>query len=166
MEGPASSPGHTEHEVKKLLFITCLCVAFAASAADKDKTLAPEQRAAAHIEELRQKIAHDSEREICTHSAELVYELVEQFNNQMNAGELQPAQQTLNDVATYADKARDAAKNSHHKLKQAELTLHKSARRLADIEQSLAVENRAAIDPVVKRIEAADDAILNQVFKD
>lgn len=166
MEGPASSAGHTEHEVSKLLLITFLCTAFAASASDKDKTLTPEQRAAAHIEELKQKIAHDSEREICTHSAELVHELVEQFSNQMNAGELQPAQQTLNDIGSYADKAREAAKNSHHKLKQAELTLHKSARRLADISQSLAVDNRAAVDSVVKRIEAADDAILNQVFKD
>jgi hypothetical protein len=90
---------------------------------------------------------------------------VEQFNNQMNAGQLQPAQKTLDDIGAYADKARDAAKNSHHKLKQAELTLHKSARRLADIAQSLAVENRQAIMVVVNRIEAADDYILSQVFK-
>lgn len=152
--------------MKSYLSIAFLGVTLAASASDKDKTPTPEQHETAQIEELKQKIAHDSEREICSHSAELVRDLVEQFNSEMNAGQLQPAQQTLSDIETYSDKARDAAKNSHHKLKQAELTLHKSARRLADIAEAAAVENRAAINAAVKRIEAADDAILNQVFKD
>jgi len=151
--------------VKRALFITSLCLLSSGYSFDK-KNVATEQQTAAQIEELKQKIAHDSEREICTHSADLVHVLVEQFDNQMNAGQLQPAQQTLNDIQTYADKARDAAKNSHHKLKQAEISLHKSARRLADIAQAVAIENRAAIEAAVKHIEAADDAILNQVFKD
>jgi hypothetical protein len=140
------------------------CVLSGWSFADKPGTT-PEQQEAAKIEQLKQKIEHDSEREICYNSAELVRDLVEQFNNQMNAGELQPAQQTLNDIGSYAEKAREAAKKSHHKLKQAELTLHKSARRLSDIAQALSVEDRDAIEKVVKKIEAADDDILNQVFK-
>lgn len=150
--------------MKRLALVICVAFSFA-FAADK-KQVSPEQEAAAQIEELKNKIAHDSEREICIHSSELVRVMVEQFNNQMNAGELQPAQQTLDDIGVYADKARSAAKSSHHKLKQAELTLHKASRRLNDIAQSLAVENRAAINSVVKRIETADDDILNQIFKD
>ena len=90
---------------------------------------------------------------------------MEQFDSQMSASKLEPAQQTLTDLGTYADKARDSAKNTHHKLKQAELTLHKASRRLADIAQSSAVENRDAIMAIVKRIEAADDEVLNQIFK-
>lgn len=151
--------------MKLLVLIAVLCLLGIAFAADKNKTLTSEQQVAAHIDELKQKIARDSERDICINSADLVREMVEQFNNQMNAGELQPAQQTLDDIGTYSDKAREGAKNSHHKLKQAELTLHKSARRLADIAQSLAVENRQAIKLIVDKIEAADDDILNQVFK-
>ena len=149
----------------KMLILITICVLSSLSFADKPVTT-PEQQAAAKIDQLKQKIEHDSEREVCYNSAELVHDLVEQFNNQMNAGELQPAQQTLNDIGTYTEKARDAAKKSHHKLKQAELTLHKSARRLADIAQALSVEDRDAIDKVVKKIEAADDDILSQVFKD
>ena len=148
--------------MKRILIIICVLSSF--SLADKPGTT-PEQQEAAKIEQLKQKIEHDSERDVCYNSAELVRDLVEQFNNQMNAGELKPAQQTLNDIGTYADKAREAAKKSHHKLKQAELTLHKSARRLSDIAQALSVEDRDAIDKVVKKIEAADDDILNQVFK-
>ena len=151
--------------MKNLLLIATLCLTSAAFAADKNKGLTQEQQASAHIDELKNKIDKDSEREVCIDSADAVRELVEQFNSQMNAGQLQPAQKTLDEIGAYADKARDAAKNSHHKLKQAELTLHKSARRLADIAQSLAVENRQAIMLVVNRIEAADDYILNQVFK-
>jgi hypothetical protein len=148
----------------KLRIVIMACVLSGWSFADKPGTT-PEQQEAAKIEQLKQKIEHDSEREICYNSAELVRDLVEQFNNQMNAGELQPAQQTLNDIGSYAEKAREAAKKSHHKLKQAELTLHKSARRLSDIAQALSVEDRDAIEKVVKKIEAADDDILNQVFK-
>ena len=148
----------------KLRILTVVCLLSSVTFADKPNTT-PEQQEAAKVEQLKQKVEHDSEREICYNSAELVRNLVEQFNNQMNAGELKPAQQTLNDIGTYAEKARDAAKKSHHKLKQAELTLHKSARRLSDIAQALSVEDREAIDKVVKKIEAADDDILNQVFK-
>jgi len=148
-----------------LLPIAIVWMMSTAVAADKKEAASSEQQAG-RVEQLKQKIAHDSERDICINSADLVRELVEQFNNQMNAGELQPAQMTLDEIGAYSDKAREAAKNSHHKLKQAELTLHKSARRLADIGQALAVENRQAIDVVIKKIEAADDDILNQVFKD
>jgi hypothetical protein len=126
----------------------------------------PEQQTDAHVRELKQKIAGDSEREICVHSAHLVRELVEQFNAEINAGKLQPAQETLNEIGSYADKAREAGSKSHHKLKEAELVLHKSARRLADIGEELSVEDRPAITLVVKRIEAADDALLKEVFKD
>jgi hypothetical protein len=167
MEGAPSADRHPKSEMKPcLLPIAILWMISAAVATDKKETGSPEQQAAARIEQLKQKIAHDSERDICINSADMVRELVEQFNNQMNASELQPAQMTLDEIGTYSDKAREAAKNSHHKLKQAELILHKSARRLADIAQALAVENRQAIDVVVNKIEAADDDILNQVFKD
>ena len=149
--------------MKRLLLIPLLCLlSFGLST---DKRDSPEQQASARIEELKQKVARDSEKDLCIDAAELVRELVEEFDAQMSASKLEPAQQSLSDMGTYADKARDGAKNTHHKLKQAELTLHKASRRLADIAQSSAVENRAAIMAIVKRIEAADDEILNQIFK-
>lgn len=149
--------------MKRLLLIPLLCSLSIGVAADKKDS--PEQQATARIEELKQKVARDSERDLCIDAAELVRELVEQFDAQMSASKLEFAQQTLTDIGSYADKARDGAKDTHHKLKQAELTLHKASRRLADIAQSSAVENRPAIMAIVKRIEAADDEILNQIFK-
>ena len=149
--------------MKLLLLIPLLCVFAGSFTADKRDT--PEQQANARIEELKQKVARDSEKELCIDASELVRELVEYFDGEMSAGRLGPAQQSLTDIGTYADKARDGAKNTHHKLKQAELTLHKASRRLADIAQSSAVENREAIMTIVKRIEAADDEVLNQLFK-
>ena len=151
--------------MKRLLLITFVGLFSASAFAADNKPPTSEQQTASQIDELKRKIAKDPERDICINSTELVRVLVEQFNNQMNAGELKPAQQTLDEIGEYADKAREAGKKSHHKLKQAEMTLHKSARRLADIAQSVAVENRQAITQVVNRIEAADDDILNQVFK-
>lgn len=149
-----------------LLPIIIVLALLPAGFASQKQTVTSEQQAANHIEELKQKIAKDSDRDVCIHSAELIHDLVEQFNSQMNAGQLEPAQRTLNDISTYADKARDAAKGKHHRVKKAELMLHQSSRRLADIAQSLALENRPAINEVIKHIEAADDELLNQVFKD
>ena len=163
MEGAASTDHDREAEVKRLFLIPLLCSVSLSFAADKKD--APEQQAAGRIEELKQKVARDSERDLCINAAELVRELVEQFDAQMSASQLEPAQQSLTDIGTYADKAREGAKNTRHKLKQAELTLHKASRRLADIAQSGAVENRPAILEIVKRIEAADDEVLNQLFK-
>jgi hypothetical protein len=163
MEGAAPTNRDRKAEVKRLFLIPLLCSVSFGFAADKKDI--PEQQASARIEELKQKVARDSERDLCIDAAELVRELVEQFDTQMNASKLEPAQQALTDIGTYADKARDGSKNTKHKLKQAELTLHKASRRLADIAQSTAVENRAAIMEIVKRIEAADDEILNQLFK-
>jgi len=149
-----------------LLSLLCCCATVSFCFEQKKPALTPEQQGAARIAELKQKLAHDSERETCFHSAELVHDLVEQFNLQMNAGELQPAQQSLNDIVAYGDKARQASLKSHHKLKQAELLIHKSARRLEEIEQSTAVENRPAVDIVVKKLDALDDYLLDRVFKE
>lgn len=149
--------------MKRLLLIPLLCVFAGDVTADKRDS--SEQQANARIEELKQKVARDSEKDLCIDASELVRELVEQFDAELGVGKLEPAQQSLIDIGNYADKARDGAKNTHHKLKQAELTLHKASRRLADIAQSSAVENREAIMTIVKRIEAADDEVLNQLFK-
>jgi hypothetical protein len=154
--------------MKSILLVFIVVFGFMSSAlAIEQKTpRTAEQQNSAHVEDLKQKIAHDSEREICVHSAQLVRDLVEQFNTEINASQLQPAQQTLDEIGSYADKAREAGAKSHHKLKDAELLLHKSARRLSDIGQAMSVEDRPAVMLIVKRIEAADDALLKEVFKD
>ena len=149
--------------MKPVLLIALLCLLTAGFAADKKDS--PELQANARIEELKQRVARDSDKDLCIDAAELVRELVERFDAEMSSSKLEPAQQTLTEIGNYADKAGGGAKNTHHKLKQAELTLHKASRRLADIAQSSAVENRDAIMAMVKRIEAADDEILNQIFK-
>src|SRR5258708_5251396 len=155
-----------EVEMKYVSLIFALGFLFASFAAGEKARPTPDQQNDAHIEELKQKIAHDSEREICVHSAHLVRDLVEQFNTEINASQLQPAQQTLDQIGTYADKARETGAKSHHKIKEAELVLHKSARRLTDIAQAMSVEDRPAVMLIVKRIEAADHALLKEVFKD
>jgi hypothetical protein len=152
--------------MKNIFFVVVFGLVASVLAMEQKAPRTPEQQNAAHVEELKQKLTHDSEREICVHSAQLVRDLVEQFNSEINAGQLQPAQQTLDEIGSYADKAREAGAKSHHKLKDAELLLHKSARRLSDIGQALSVEDRPAVMLIVKRIEAADDALLKEVFKD
>lgn len=151
---------------RKILILVALAVPLACAASDKKKDLSPKEQAAARIEQMKEKIAHDSPREICYHSAELVRELVEEFNLQMSAGELKPAQQTLNDIGAYAQKAGFASLNSRHKLKQAELILHDASRRMRDIEETLSVEDRPAMEAEIKKIDAADDTVLKQVFKE
>src|SRR5437763_17055985 len=119
MEGAPPSDRNRKAEVKRLLLIPLLCLLSFGLSTDKRDT--PEQQTTARIEELKQKVARDSEKDLCIDAAELVRELVEEFEVQMHAGRLEPAQQELTDIGTYADKESDGSKNMIQKLKQAEL---------------------------------------------
>ena len=77
MEGAAPTNRDRKAEVKRLFLIPLLCSVSFGFAADKKDI--PEQQASARIEELKQKVARDSERDLCIDAAELVRELVEQF---------------------------------------------------------------------------------------
>lgn len=116
------------------------------------------------LEKAKAKAEHASERDRCYENVEVVRALVEVANEQFTAGDADQAQKTVKETITYADRARDAAQHSGHKLKQAEITLRKAQRRLDDLRHTLAFDDQGPVEAVLKQLEADRQEILHQVM--
>lgn len=125
---------------------------------------APKSAAADELEKAKARADHASERDRCYENVEVVRALVELADAQFAAGDADQAQKTVKETVTYADRARDAAQHSGHKLKQAEITLRKAQRRLDDLRHTVAFEDQGPIEAVLKQLEADRQEILRQVL--
>jgi len=65
----------------------------------------------------------------------------------------------------YAAQALEAAKQTHKRLKQADITLRKTSRRLSDIAGTLAFADRPAVNDAVKQIEELRMKLLEVMFE-
>jgi len=125
----------------------------------------PQKSATAEdLEKAKARAEHASERDRCYENVEVVRALVEVANEQFSAGDADQAQKTVKEAVTYADRAKEAAQHSGHKLKQAEITLRKAQRRLDDLRHTLAFEDQEPVEAVLKQIEADRQEILRQVM--
>lgn len=89
---------------------------------------------------------------------------VEIANQHFNNGEVDKAQAAVQDVVGFAQKALDSAKQVRKRLKQTDITLRKTSRRLADIAGTLAFEYRPPVNRAVKEIEVIRMQILDIMF--
>jgi len=74
-------------------------------------------------------------------------------DNLFNQGEVEKGQAEIREVVDYAHKAANAASASGKRLKETEIDLRKLTKRMHDIGESLAFEDR---DPVRKAVEEID----------
>lgn len=102
------------------------------------------------------------------HQAKLCSELAEHLvgvaNQQFNDGNNQQGQATVQDILKYASKARDAAIQSHDSLKQTEIHLRETQRRLESLKRSLSIDDRPYLDTVEKQIEKFRQDLLDAMF--
>ena len=70
----------------------------------------------------------------------------------------------LNDVATYCERARDAAIASRSHEKQTEIGVRQMIRRLHDMKHVAVREDQATIQSVTDRLERVRDALLGAMF--
>jgi len=75
-------------------------------------------------------------------------------DNLFNQGEVEKGQAQIREVIDYAQKAANAASASGKRVKETEIDLRKLAKRMHDIGESLAFEDR---DPVRKAVEEIDE---------
>jgi hypothetical protein len=142
--------------IKLVSFFLVVCVLHAQSV---QKSAAAEE-----LEKAKAKAEHAPERDRCYENVEVVRALVEVANEQFGAGDADQAQKTVKETVTYADRAKDAAQHSGHKLKQAEISLRKAQRRLDDLRHTLAFEDQEPVEAALKQIEADRQEILRQVM--
>jgi hypothetical protein len=96
--------------------------------------------------------------------AELARELVNVADQQFTNGNNDQGQATIQEVLQYAAKARDVSVQTRGKMKDTEIILRETQRRLEDVKRSLSVDDRPPLAEVEKKIEQFRQDLLNAMF--
>ena len=95
---------------------------------------------------------------------EYAHRLLEDANARFSNGDVDKAQGEVGDVVEYSRKAADAASTSGKHLKQTEIDLRKLSKRMHDIAETLAVEDRPPLLKAVDDIEQIRSDLLARMF--
>jgi hypothetical protein len=79
-------------------------------------------------------------------------------------GKPDEARAAVNDVVTYSEKAGQAANETGKKLKQAEITVRKMAKKLRDIKRSVNFEDQEPLQDAADRLEHIRSDLLTRMF--
>jgi polyhydroxyalkanoate synthesis regulator phasin len=120
----------------------------------------------AHIEELKAKAEHKGEADRARYYAEIAHELVEVANVQFTNGEPDKGQASIKDAVAYAEKAATSAEEKGHKIKNAEITLRETSRRIEEVRKTLDVDNQPPLKAAVERLEQLRKQLLQRMFGD
>jgi len=74
------------------------------------------------------------------------------------------ARAAVEDIATYSEKARDAAIQSKKHEKNVEIEVRKMSDKLRDIKRTLAFEDQPPLDKAIHRLEDVRTTLLNEMF--
>jgi hypothetical protein len=127
-------------------------------------TLAAYGREVETLEQLKARVdaaRGDEKIKICLEIAE---QQVEAANKNFNDGDVEAAHAAVDEVAVYAEKARDASIASGRRLKDCEISARKMSRRLSDIKRTVAFEDQPVIEKAVRRLEDVRTDLLAQMF--
>ena len=79
-------------------------------------------------------------------------------------GDVTNATKAVDDVVRYAAHAAEAAQKSGKHLKDTEILLRQTARRLDDVRKTLSFEDRPYVEAAVKQVEKLRQKLLEQMF--
>lgn len=96
--------------------------------------------------------------------ARLAERLVDVADEQFTAGDSVKGQQTVQEVFANATKAHDIAASSRKKMKEVEIHLRETQRRLENVRRTLAAEDRPPLQAVEKKLADLRQDLLNVMF--
>ena len=79
-------------------------------------------------------------------------------------GDIAKAKRAVDEVVAYAGRATDAAHKSGKQLKQTEIVLRDTARRLDDVRKTLNFEDMPYVEAAVRQVEKLRRKLLEQMF--
>lgn len=136
------------------LVVTLLLFAFSFAYAAKEET----------VDELKSRFASarpEDRVEIAVHIAQ---HQLRNADTLYNAGDTDRAQADIADIATYSEKARDAATQTGKRLKNVEIDVRKIADKLRDIKRTLAFDDQPPVDNAIHRLEDVRTSLLKAMF--
>jgi 3-dehydroquinate dehydratase len=99
--------------------------------------------------------------EVCLDAAQA---LVEDSNQQFTDGKPDLGHQEMKDAVDYAVKATRGSIQSNKRQKKTEIGLRKLSRRMTDIRQTLAIDDRPPVDELIKIVEKMRTDLLMSMF--
>lgn len=106
--------------------------------------------------------AHGGHRaQLCS---EVALRLVDAANEKFVANEMAEGHAMVQEIATYASKARDAALASRGRLKETEINLRETQRHLVNLKHTLPADERPHLDDVDKMISDYRQEIQDEMF--
>ena len=118
------------------------------------------------VDALKAKLASAKESDqpkLCLEIARLQLDATEKA---YQAAQLPQAQALLKEVVDYAEKAGDAARQSHKHIKKTEIEVRKMSRRLQDLKPTVDVDNRQPVQDAVNHLEHIRTQLLMQMFSE
>lgn len=103
-------------------------------------------------------------REQCFLYVELVHNLTEIAGKQISDGDNISAGATIRRIDTLVQKIHMSLARDTKRLKNAELLLHHTTRRLSDMVRAAAGDDRPTLQSTLKRLDTVQSEILAQVF--
>lgn len=117
------------------------------------------------IVQLEQRALQAKPREQCFLYAELVHGLTEIAGKQMLAGQTDEASASLKRVEKYAQQIHMGMADDSKRLKNAELLMHHTTRKLGDYLHAASGEDRDVLQDTLKKLNQVQDELLSQVFR-
>jgi hypothetical protein len=103
-------------------------------------------------------------REQCFLYAELVHNLTERAGKQLSDGESEQASATFKRIDALAQKIHMSLARDTKRLKNAEMLMHHTTRRLADMMHVASNDDRAVVQSTLKQLDKVQSELLAQVF--
>jgi hypothetical protein len=124
----------------------------------------PADPAQAKIEEMKSRAERMNSADRARIYADIARELVEAANQQFTTGEVDKAQSSIKEAVLYSEKSAASAQEKGKKIKNTEITLRETARRIEEIRRTLAVDDQPPLAAAVARIEELRRQLLDHMF--
>lgn len=96
--------------------------------------------------------------------SDLAREQVELARQYFDEGDVSRGHRAVEQAVEAAEKAGEAARESRRRMKQTEISIRQTARRLDDIRRTLAFEDRPAVGSAVESMEDVRTELLGAMF--
>jgi len=108
-------------------------------------------------------LAHGGDQ--AKYSMEYAHRLLEDSNALFTKADLEKAQAEIREIVDYARVAANAAASSGKRQKQTEISLRELGKRMHDIGDTLAFEDRSPVRQAVEEIEQVRSDLLTKMFQ-
>jgi len=137
-----------------LLMIAVCCLVLSSSVGAQNST----------VDKTRERAEKAKPSDCAKVCFEAAKQLVEASNQLYEGGDVTGGLKLINDAVAYAKRGTEASIESRKNQKNAEITLRKMSKRMHDIGQSLALEDRAPVFAAEKTLNDLRDEMLAALF--